>query len=183
MQCSRPTMKVWCETFKTLFGSFNIHIFLSMRYFSFEIFARVGFFLLLFHFLVLDSFYFAVVVVTMLFSVWLFSKNFFLRYFFFLCLRIYLLLRSYLHNAHKGDSDADGHEKAKKKTNQIRNILFLSLSHSHFSFQLLSHSSKSDRVSVFFEIFALCHFEQWNSILRRKYGFKIQSKINAYVEI
>lgn len=49
----------------------------------------------------------------MLFSVWLFSKNFVLRYFFFLCCVVVfvwgficcvLLLRTYLHNAHAGDS-------------------------------------------------------------------------------
>lgn len=109
MQCSRPTMKVWCEHWKTsLVDSLSQYtIFNSMRYFSFEIcllWCCVAFFFTRFYEFLLSFFccrcrhssYNACV-----FSVWLFSKNFFFYGIFSplccICLRIYLLPCYYVH--------------------------------------------------------------------------------------
>lgn len=150
--------------------------------FSFEIFAAWCFYW---------DFFFAVVVivVTMLFSVWLFSKNFFLRYFFFCLFEdlfvALLLLRSYLHNAHKGDTD--GHEKKITRYTKYYIHFFSFLFESiFFSF---THNWRTERVCVwvcvcFVEIFALCVVWTMKFDIVKKIWFRNPiGRINAYREI
>lgn len=120
-----------------------------------------------------------------------------------------LLLRTYLLNAHKGDSalsmrmDTRGKKGTHTETQSTHQIYEICISVfyatslfvlSHSSAYHFSHSPSHSRpffptpntmcASCFFHFFeAFLLFvvsEQWNSILWRKYGFEIQLRINAY---
>lgn len=132
MQCARPTMKVWCErSNSSVQYIFSIQCDICSLFLAPSLslpFTRFTWNLCAFYFHI-ECFFFVAVVdrsFTMLFSVWLFSKNFFLRYIFFCLfedLFVALLLRAYLHNAIAMDTAIPKREK--KRTSYPICILLL----------------------------------------------------------